>query len=164
MSECHFWADVMLRQSCLRASRVSPAQKLQGLRLFSSKNFSRATFLGDSVGRLVICPWNKFEEKAQCVVYNSIWCRITKYIPSILSIAEVKKKQEWKKTPFSVDMIIMFQIWFMTGKWQKLTEKKWSIRSSRAGCQYSGTGAGRSGGGSSQHLENDLIQISPPSF
>ena len=38
-------------------------------------------------------------------------------------IAEVKKKREWKKTPFSVDMIIMFQIWFMTGKWQKLTEK-----------------------------------------
>ena len=27
MSECHFWADVMLRQSRLQASRASPAQK-----------------------------------------------------------------------------------------------------------------------------------------
>ena len=39
-------------------------------------------------------------------------------------------------------MIIMFQIWFMTGKWQKLTEKKWSISSSRAGFQYSALALG----------------------
>ena len=44
ISECHFWADVMLRQSRLRASRASPAQKLQDLRVVLSKNFSRATF------------------------------------------------------------------------------------------------------------------------
>ena len=44
MLECHFWANVMLRQSRLWASRASPAQKLQGLRLVFSKNFSRATF------------------------------------------------------------------------------------------------------------------------
>ena len=44
MSECHFWVNVMLRQSRLRASRASPAQKLQGLRVVCSKNFSRATF------------------------------------------------------------------------------------------------------------------------
>ena len=45
MSECHFWADVMLRQSRLRASRASPAPKSQGLRVVWSKNFSGATFL-----------------------------------------------------------------------------------------------------------------------
>ena len=38
------WADVMLRQSHIWASRASPAQKLQGLRVVCSKNFSRATF------------------------------------------------------------------------------------------------------------------------
>ena len=43
-SECHFWADVMLRQSRHRASRNSPAQKSQDLRMVCSKNFSRATF------------------------------------------------------------------------------------------------------------------------
>ena len=44
MWECHFWADVMLRQSRLRTSRASPALKLQGLRVVCSKNFSRAIF------------------------------------------------------------------------------------------------------------------------
>ena len=44
MAKCHFWANVMLRQSRLRASRASPAQKSQGLRVVCSKNFSRATF------------------------------------------------------------------------------------------------------------------------
>ena len=44
MSECHFWADVMLRQPRIWASRASPAQKSQGLRVIYSKNFSRATF------------------------------------------------------------------------------------------------------------------------
>ena len=39
-----FWVNVMLRQSRLRASRASPAQKWQGLRVVCSKNFSRATF------------------------------------------------------------------------------------------------------------------------
>ena len=44
MLECHFWANVMLRQSRLQASRASPAQKSQGLKVVCSKNFSRATF------------------------------------------------------------------------------------------------------------------------
>ena len=44
MLECHFLANVMLRQSRLWATRASPAQKWQGLRVFFSKNFSRATF------------------------------------------------------------------------------------------------------------------------
>ena len=35
----------MLRQPHVWASRASPAQKLQGLRVVYSKNFSRATFL-----------------------------------------------------------------------------------------------------------------------
>ena len=44
MLECHFWANVMLRQSRPWAARASPAQKPQGLRVVCSKNFSRATF------------------------------------------------------------------------------------------------------------------------
>ena len=44
MLECHFWANVMLRQSHVQVSRASPAQKSQGLRVVCSKNFSRATF------------------------------------------------------------------------------------------------------------------------
>ena len=55
--ECHFSANVMLRQSRLLASRASPAQKLQGLRVVCSKNFSRATFffsLGHIVGRYIL--------------------------------------------------------------------------------------------------------------
>ena len=38
------WANVMLRQSRLRASRASPVQKSRSLRVVHSKNFSRATF------------------------------------------------------------------------------------------------------------------------
>ena len=41
MAECHFWADVMLRQSRVWNSKASPAQKSQGLRVVSSKTFSR---------------------------------------------------------------------------------------------------------------------------
>ena len=45
MTECHFWTNVMLRlQPHIWASRASPAQKSQGLRVVCSKNFSRATF------------------------------------------------------------------------------------------------------------------------
>ena len=44
MPKCHFWADVMLRQSRVQASRASPAQKLPGLRVVCFKNLSRATF------------------------------------------------------------------------------------------------------------------------
>ena len=44
MLECHFGANLMLKQPRFRASRVSPAQKSQGLREVYSKNFSRATF------------------------------------------------------------------------------------------------------------------------
>ena len=44
MTEFHFWADVMLRQPRVWASRASPDQKWQGLKVVYSKNFSRATF------------------------------------------------------------------------------------------------------------------------
>ena len=53
MAECHFWADVMLRQSRVCASRSSPAQKSQGLRVVCSRNFSRATFFVSWVTWLV---------------------------------------------------------------------------------------------------------------
>ena len=77
MAECHFWSDVMLRQSHVRASRASPAQKLQGLRVVCSKTFSGLHFLFSGylscwTAFWVICPWNEFEEKEQCatVFYN----------------------------------------------------------------------------------------------
>ena len=44
MSECHFWANVMLRQPRIWASRASPAQRSQVVRVVYYKNFSRATF------------------------------------------------------------------------------------------------------------------------
>ena len=43
----------MLRQPRFRASRASPAQKLRGLRVVYSKNFSRATFFVFWVSQLV---------------------------------------------------------------------------------------------------------------
>ena len=49
----HFWANVMFRQSFVRPSRASPAQKLQGLRVVCSKKFSRATFFVFWVTELV---------------------------------------------------------------------------------------------------------------
>ena len=44
MADCHFWANILLRQSLFWASRASPAQKSKGLRMVCFKNFSRATF------------------------------------------------------------------------------------------------------------------------
>ena len=52
-AKCHFWADVMLRQPRFWASRASPAQKMRGLRVVYSKNFSRATFFVFWVSQLV---------------------------------------------------------------------------------------------------------------
>ena len=63
MSECHFWANVMLRQSRLRASRASPSQKSRGLRVVYSKNFSRATFFVFWVGKLDNSYLNKLHVK-----------------------------------------------------------------------------------------------------
>ena len=70
MPECHFWADVMLRQPHVRASRASPAQKWPGLRVVYSKTFM-LHFLFSGPLRLsiyiwAICQWNKFDGKTQC--------------------------------------------------------------------------------------------------
>ena len=74
MTKCHFGANAMLRQPQVWESRASHAQKSRGLRVVYSKNFSRRTFFFLFSGELiwsicfwVICRWNKFEEKAQCV-------------------------------------------------------------------------------------------------
>ena len=48
-----FWADVMLRRSHVWASRASPAQKPQGLRVVCFKKFSMATFFLFWVTQLV---------------------------------------------------------------------------------------------------------------
>ena len=56
MTECHFWADVMLRQRPVRASKASFSQKWLGFRvvvfqkLFKGYNF---WFRGDSFGRYI---------------------------------------------------------------------------------------------------------------
>ena len=44
MTNCHFWANVSLRQPHVRESRAFPDQKSRGLRVVFSKNFSRRTF------------------------------------------------------------------------------------------------------------------------
>ena len=82
MAECHFWADVMLRQSHLRASRASPAQKSQGLRVVCSKNFSRATFFVFWVTQLedkyvnnlpVKQIWRKSAVWGSCTPIDCLW-------------------------------------------------------------------------------------------
>ena len=72
MLECHFWANVMLRQSRLWASRASPAQKLQDLRVVYSKNFSRATFFVFWVTYLVDIYLNKIPMK-QIWWKSAVW-------------------------------------------------------------------------------------------
>jgi hypothetical protein len=67
MAECHFWANVMLRQSRLRASRASPAQKSQVPKTVQGLHFLFSGPLRWSIYIWAICPWNKFDEKAQCV-------------------------------------------------------------------------------------------------
>ena len=71
LTEFYFWANVMLRQSHVWASRVTPAQKSQGLRVFFSKTFQGLHFLFSgsliwSIYIWAICPWNKFDDKGQC--------------------------------------------------------------------------------------------------
>ena len=44
VAECHFWANVMLRHSHSWASRASPTQNPQDLRVVCSKQISMATF------------------------------------------------------------------------------------------------------------------------
>ena len=93
MTECHLRTNVMLKQPRIRASRSSPAQNLQGLRVIYSKNFSRATFFvfwGShfAIDFWVICPWKKIEEKVQCVLlrnnyYNTIKLLNSLNIPSV---------------------------------------------------------------------------------
>jgi hypothetical protein len=53
MAECHFWANVMLRQSRVHASRVSPAQRFAGFEggLFQNRFKGYIfSFLGHLVG------------------------------------------------------------------------------------------------------------------
>ena len=93
-----------------------------------------ADLLNDKTMRKIFSNYVCFSESPNFTCLNYVSRGTSKYITAFGAelpntyhrsyiIAEVKKKREWKKTPFSVDMIIMFQIWFMTGKWQKLTEK-----------------------------------------
>ena len=69
MTKCHFWTDVMLRR-LIREFRAS--QKMLGLRVVFLPNFFQVLYFISPVeliwliGFWVICPWNKFEEKAQC--------------------------------------------------------------------------------------------------
>ena len=56
ITACHFWADVMLRQPRIQASRVSTAQKSRGLRVVLFQKLFLGyifCFLGDSFGRCI---------------------------------------------------------------------------------------------------------------
>ena len=73
-TECHFWANVMLRQPRFRASRASIAQKMRGLRAVYSKNFSRATFFVFWVSQLVNMFLNNLPVK-QIWRKSAVWVR-----------------------------------------------------------------------------------------
>ena len=79
MSECHFWAAVMLRQSRLRTSRASPAQKLQGLWVVRSKNFFKGyifCLLGHLVGRCIFelsARETNLMKKRSVTLYRKKW-------------------------------------------------------------------------------------------
>ena len=45
MTECHFWADVMVRQPLVWASMASPAQKSRGLRVVSFQKLFKGYIL-----------------------------------------------------------------------------------------------------------------------
>ena len=64
----------MLRQSRLRASRASPAQKSRDLRVIYSKNFSRTTFFvfwrTHLVDMFLSYYETNFEDKVQCDSVN----------------------------------------------------------------------------------------------
>ena len=89
MAECHFLANVMLRESCLRASR---RQKLQGLRVVCSKNFSRATFfcfLGQYIFALFACETNLKKKRSvnpYCHIHISIFSFIFLSFYSLLIV------------------------------------------------------------------------------
>ena len=56
ITACLFWADVMLRQPRIQASRASPAQKSRGLRVVLFQKLFQGyifCFLGDSFGRCI---------------------------------------------------------------------------------------------------------------
>ena len=106
MSECHFWANVMLRQSRLQASRASPAQKWQGLRVVCSKNFSRATLFVFWVTQLV----------NMCLIYlpvKQIWrknavCASFRYIPTHWTSHEDLTEKISENFSFSRDDLDLF--------------------------------------------------------
>ena len=78
MEECHFWANVILRQSRLWASRVSPAQKSQGLRVVSSKNFSRCEQVQEERLELVSKELHHFGVIAD--LFRQIWGHGSRFV------------------------------------------------------------------------------------
>ena len=86
----------MLRQSRVRASRASPAEKLQGLRVVCSKNFSRAVFWSTQMVDIYLsylpdCETNLMKKlsvsnilnrtKGSCAEFNCLgtWLRTTSF-------------------------------------------------------------------------------------
>ena len=85
MPECHFWADVMLGQPRVPASRASPAQKSTCLRVVYSKKLFKGyifCFLGDSVAR---CIFEQFASETNLRKKRSgsffIYCLPLFYLP-----------------------------------------------------------------------------------
>ena len=82
-----FWANVMLRQSRLQASRASPAQKSRGLRVVLSKKFSRTTFFVFWVTYLVDIYLSYLPMK-QIWWKSAVWGYVKKFQPIEISLQE----------------------------------------------------------------------------
>ena len=64
MSECHFWANVMLRQSRLRASRASPAQNSRVWGWFFPKTFQGLHLVGRCIFELSVHETNLMKKRS----------------------------------------------------------------------------------------------------
>ena len=78
-TECHFWANVMLRQPRIQASRASSAQKSRGLRVVLFQKLFKGyifCFLRVSVGRCIFEQFaretNLKKKRSVCVLHNNL--------------------------------------------------------------------------------------------
>ena len=87
MTECPFWADVMLRQPCIRpirASRASPASKWPGLRVVL---FQKLCFLGESLRYI----FELFAHETNLKKKSAVWiCSLIFKIPGTHYIWKLK--------------------------------------------------------------------------
>ena len=136
-TECHFWANVMLRQPRVWTSKSCLAQTSQGLRVVYSKNFSRTTFflfsgsLGLRINIWTICPWNKFEEEAQCEFELKIqkqdiwlWQILQQYFCSFGLHSKVWYEVSIRRLPFKPQFCELEMCKFFTRKFIQFTQRQ----------------------------------------